>query len=75
MQFSTVTSKFQATVPADVRAALGIKAGDTIAWDVKDGVATMRVLPHDLKGWDPLTWLSFAEEWLSPEDEQAFRDL
>ncbi len=75
MQLSKVTSKYQATVPSDVRAALGIKAGDTIAWDVKDGVATMRVLPRNLKGWDPLTWLSFSEEWLSAEDEEAFCDL
>ncbi len=75
MELSKVTSKFQATVPADVRAALGIKAGDTIAWTVKDGIATMRVLPRDLKGWDPLAWISFADEWLSPENEEAWRDL
>lgn len=75
MQFSKVTSKFQATVPSDVRAALGIKAGDTIAWDVKDGVATMRVMRRNLMSWDPLAWQSFAPEWLSPEDEEAFRDL
>lgn len=75
MEVSKVTSKFQATVPADVRAALGIKAGDAIAWAVKDGVATVRLLPKNLAGWDPLTWLSFADDWLSPEDEAAFRDL
>jgi antitoxin PrlF len=75
MEFSKVTSKFQATVPADVRAALGIKAGDMIGWDVKDGVATMRVMPSNLMGWDPMTWMAFAPEWLSAEDEEAFRDL
>lgn len=75
MQFSKVTSKFQATVPSDVRAALGIKAGDTIAWDVKDGVATMRLMPRNLMGWNPLAFLAFSPEWLSPEDEEAFRDL
>jgi antitoxin PrlF len=75
MEVSKVTSKFQATVPADVRNALGIKAGDKLAWSVQDGVATVRLLPGDLKGWDPLTWLGFADEWLSPEDEEAFRDL
>jgi antitoxin PrlF len=75
MEFSKVTSKFQATVPADVRAALGIKAGDTVAWAVKEGVATVRLMPKNLSGWDSLTWLSLADEWLSPEDEEAFRDL
>jgi antitoxin PrlF len=75
MEVSKVTSKFQATVPADVRAALGIKPGDTIAWEVRDGKATVRLLPRDLRGWDPLTWLSMADEWLGPEDEEAFRGL
>ena len=75
MEVSKVTSKFQATVPADVRAALGIKAGDAIAWTVKDGVATVRRLPKAMHGWDAMTWLSFADEWLSPEDQAAFRDL
>jgi antitoxin PrlF len=75
MEISKVTSKFQATVPADVRAALGVKAGDALAWSVQDGVATVRLMPKDLKGWDPLVWLSFADEWLSAEDEEAFRDL
>ncbi len=75
METSKVTSKFQATVPADVRAALGIKSGDTLAWEVSGGVATVRLLPKDLKGWDALNWLSFSDEWLSPEDEEAFRDL
>lgn len=75
MEVSKVTSKFQATVPADVRHALGIQAGDRLAWAVRDGVATVRLLPRDLKGWDPLTWLSFSDEWLSPEDAEAFRDL
>ena len=75
MEVSKVTSKFQATVPADVRAALGIKAGDRLAWEVRDGVATVRLLPRDLGGWEPLTWLGFADEWLSPEDQDAFRDL
>jgi AbrB family looped-hinge helix DNA binding protein len=75
MEVSKVTSKFQATVPAGIRTALGIKAGDTLAWTMHGGVATVRVLPSDLKGWDPLTWLSFADEWLEPEDEEAFAGL
>ncbi len=75
MEVSKVTSKFQATVPRDVRAALGIKAGDQVLWVVKDGTAIVRKMPEDLMGWDAHSWLSFADEWLSPEDEEAFRDL
>ena len=49
MEVSKITSKFQATVPTNVRAALGIKAGDTLAWAVRDGVATVQVCPATLK--------------------------
>jgi bifunctional DNA-binding transcriptional regulator/antitoxin component of YhaV-PrlF toxin-antitoxin module len=31
MEMSRVTSKYQATVPADVRAALGVKAGNRLS--------------------------------------------
>lgn len=75
MEITKVTSKFQATVPADVRAALGIKAGDRVVWDVVNGTARVRVLPRDMMGWDVAQWLCVADEWLSPEDMEAWRDL
>lgn len=75
METSKLTSKYQATVPADVRAALGLKAGDTIRWDVEGGVARVRKT-------DPVDMLflngveaNLAEEWLSPADMDAWRDL
>lgn len=75
MEATRLTSKYQATVPADVRAALGLKAGDTIAWDVVDGMARVRkVTAIDvlfLKGVEA----NLAEEWLSAEDMDAFGDL
>ncbi len=75
MEATRLTSKYQATVPADVRAALGLKAGDTIAWDVVDGTARVRkVSAIDvlfLKGVEA----NLAEEWLSAEDMEAFGDL
>ena len=76
METSKLTSKHQATVPADVRAALALKAGDTIAWEVgADGAARVRkATPIDalfLKGVEA----NLAEEWLSPEDMGAWRDL
>jgi antitoxin PrlF len=78
MEFSKVTSKFQATVPADVRAALGIKAGDTVAWEVADGVVSVRRAQRPQvadQSWMALANESFADEWMSPEDEEAFRHL
>ncbi|MFY7951728.1 MAG: AbrB/MazE/SpoVT family DNA-binding domain-containing protein [Armatimonadaceae bacterium] len=38
---STVTIKGQTTIPADVREAMGIAAGDRIRFVVVDGVARM----------------------------------
>ena len=75
MEMSKLTSKHQATVPADVRAALGLKAGDTIEWVVDGGGA--RVRKASKIDWMYLRGVeaSLAEEWLSPEDMEAFRDL
>jgi AbrB family looped-hinge helix DNA binding protein len=43
MEVTKITSKHQATVPAKVRAALGLRAGDAIEWMVgDDGVARVR---------------------------------
>ena len=75
METSKLTSKYQATVPADIRAALDLKAGDTIRWDVEGGVARVRKTEAAdrlfLKGAEA----NLAEEWLSPADMDAWRDL
>jgi antitoxin PrlF len=79
MEMSRVTSKYQATVPADVRAALGVKAGDQISWQVDDD-GDVKVRRVDDKTADPkwqnatlIDSKSFGE-WLSEEDEEAWRD-
>lgn len=38
---STLTAKGQTTVPEVVRQALGVTAGDKIAFDIKDGAVTV----------------------------------
>ncbi len=71
---SRLTKKYQATIPASVRAALGLRQGDSVAFLVTGDQVTMRKA-------DPLD-LEFArslegtlEEWLSHEDEDAYRGL
>ena len=74
MEMSRITAKYQATVPGDARAALGVGAGDQLLWQVADGVVTVRRA-------EPLD-LAFAaavattlDEWGSEADERAFASL
>ena len=71
---SKLTSKFQATVPAPVRAALGVKQGDAIAFDIHDGIVTLhRASPTDIAFARALE--GTLSEWNSEQDDRAYRDL
>jgi AbrB family looped-hinge helix DNA binding protein len=71
---SRLTSKGQATIPAEVRKALRLSAGDRVAFELAHGKVTLRKV-------DPMdrAFLKFSEaafeEWNGPDDEAAFRDL
>jgi antitoxin PrlF len=72
-----LTAKHQTTIPAEVRRALGLKAGDHVAFSVEgkavtlskaeprlsDDVAFRLMQAHTMRDWD------------TPEDDEAFRDL
>lgn len=45
MMHSTVTSRGQTTLPAALRARLGLKAGDRILYEERDGEVVLRVHP------------------------------
>jgi AbrB family looped-hinge helix DNA binding protein len=70
-----ITSKGQTTIPQAVRAALNIKPGDLISWDIADDghVEVHRVQPADVQ------YLKAVEgtlnEWHTAEDEAAYKDL
>ncbi|MEZ0346484.1 MAG: AbrB/MazE/SpoVT family DNA-binding domain-containing protein [Infirmifilum sp.] len=38
-----VTRNYQVTIPAEVRAALGIKEGDYVEFEVREGYAVLRL--------------------------------
>ena len=63
-----MTAKSQTTVPKAVRAALGLKPGDAVAYDIVDGRVEMKraMLPPSS---DPFEnpFAAFAE-WASDED-------
>jgi antitoxin PrlF len=71
---SRLTSKGQATIPVEIRKALRLKEGDSVVFELEKGKVTLRRA-------DPMdrAFLKLAEgvfeEWNSPEDERAFREL
>lgn len=43
---STITSKWQVTIPGEIRKAMDVQVGERLAWEIKDGVLTARRLPR-----------------------------
>jgi len=75
MQMAKLSCKGQVIIPSAIRQSLHLKAGDTLAWDIKenDTVTVRRVKPVDI---DYLNALSDTlSEWNSEEDETAYHDL
>lgn len=75
MPVSTLTTKYQATIPRPVRDALGLGAGDRIEFllDAKGVVRVRKAPPADAELRALET--SLAPEWDSPEDDAAFSKL
>ena len=71
---SKISSKGQVTIPKKVRETLGVKPGDLVRYEIKKGVVSLkRVEPFDAEFHAALS--QTMEEWASPEDDEAFRDL
>ena len=75
MSVSTLTTKYQATIPKVVREALQVGAGDRSEFLIADyGVVSVRKAPprdlelHALEA-------TLAPEWDSPNDDDAYADL
>lgn len=74
IQFSRVSSKGQVTLPKKVRETIGVVPGDAVAYDVVNGVVTLRRLePIDLAFHAAVE--STLAEWSSKEDDEAYGDL
>ena len=73
--FAKITTKGQTTIPQVVRAALSVKPGDMIAWEIgEDGhVEVRRVQPADIPYLKAIE--GTLSEWHTAEDEAAYRDL
>jgi len=76
MQASKVTTKGQVTIPKEVRERLQVRAGDVIAYEIQDnGLVMVRKLEPFDAGWHRALANTLADEWNSPEDDEAFGDL
>ena len=70
-----VTAKGQTTIPQEIRAALNVKPGDLLAWELGENgrVEVRRVQPLDVEYLRALE--GTLSEWGCQEDEEAYRDL
>ena len=74
MELAKITARGQTTIPKKIREAAGLREGDVIAFEIEDDRLLVRKV---VTGRDEyLHGLAEAMgEWLSPEDEEAWRDL
>ena len=72
---STLTSKYQTTVPVVVREALCLEKGDVLAFEIADGgaVTVRKAVALDQAFADALQ--SQLSEWATDEDDEAYRGL
>ncbi len=70
-----LTTKSQATIPGKIRKILGLHPGDSVVFEVNDDrkVLIRKATPIDLEFARALE--GTLSEWLSINDEEAYRDL
>ena len=75
MRASKLTSKFQATIPKEIRKALKLQAGDAIVFSIgTDGLVVIKKLqPLDKAYLEALNHT--LTEWDSNHDDEAFANL
>lgn len=75
MKKSKMTSKYQATIPKEIRDALKLKAGDLLIFEVlpDNTVIVRKGFPFDVEYAKSLS--STLSEWDSENDDEAYRDL
>ena len=75
MKNSKLTSKFQATIPQEIRALLGLRSGDVVIFEVtKDKRVELRKASTlDIEYLKSIA--STLGEWNTANDEEDFNDL
>jgi antitoxin PrlF len=70
---SRLTSKAQTTIPQPVRAALKVREGDEIAYEIRDGVVILSKAPAGVA--EPDDPFVHFDEWSSEADRKGYADL
>lgn len=74
MHLSQLSAEGQIILPKEIQELLSLSPGDMIAYEVREGTVTLkRVEPFDTVFHQALS--ATLDEWDSPEDDEAFRDL
>ena len=74
MEFAKITARGQTTIPKTIREAAGLHEGDVIAFEIEgDRLVVHKVVPGRDEYLHGLA--EVMGEWLSPEDEEAWRDI
>ena len=69
---SKLTTKAQTTIPQPVRAALGLKAGDALVYEIDEQRVILSKASKTAKSDDPFRTF---HEWHSEADEKAYGKL
>ena len=74
MELAKITARGQTTIPKRVRKAANLNAGDTLSFEVRSDHLVVRKTASAQETYlDGLA--QTLDEWNSPEDEEAWRDL
>ena len=74
MKIARLSARGQTTIPKSIREAAGIYVGDTLAFETDgDRVVVRKVLRGRTDTEQDLS--KTMDEWMSAEDEEAWRDL
>lgn len=74
MHLSQLSTEGQITIPKEIQDLLSLKPGDLVTYEVQEGTVILkRIEPFDAAFHQALS--ATLDEWNSPEDDEAFRDL
>lgn len=74
MEFAKITSRGQTTIPKSIREAADLDGGDVITFEVEGDHLVVRKVTPGQDGY-VVGLTKVLNEWVSPEDEEAWRDL